>query len=633
MAASGRSDVEALSRSFRSRILLLVLLLGLGLGAALWTGLRDAGKGAPEDRRRIMVVTDSGAIGQFDVLERAGFQIEVESVASWEDQAKIELPDTKATGVGLVLELADHRGVALLLFEDPSAFDFTGLAIEPALDTIERLPERNYLALSVGDYSFPHQLTVSDIGEHPLIRLPGYGALLTIFRQPLISARDNQDRPTIEELEYESAIRTGRRMVEASSELTRNIASKRAALERSLRDGSGARTMLPTLSTGSPIPTPDGGIVVFHHELVFFSDDARSFGLEAGPQMQLSWLGPTAVAAGLESGDFVLEPCPSLAGGALNMADNPRIETAADGSAVVIGLDDGDATLWRKTADLGCQWEPVAAIERAELEGIELAPRLTGGDRTLAARIQRDEWGSQLMVWALPGGEGGGEGGELAQLIVDQDDRRFTASTFIDDRHLAVASDELSYPMGTQARVDVVDRLRPGVLLRIPEELFIEGQTVRELVALAPASEAAGPTLLLSAEDRAGQVQLIRVGIHAEAWGAFTNVDGPIVSLTAEQLDKAVLATVNNLTALSVGPDASLALYSFRVSGAPAELALLDLETGARRQLTHNAVRDYLPRVAADGSYLTFVSLMQVNLSSPPFSVPRALALTPTPTK
>jgi Tol biopolymer transport system component len=56
-------------------------------------------------------------------------------------------------------------------------------------------------------------------------------------------------------------------------------------------------------------------------------------------------------------------------------------------------------------------------------------------------------------------------------------------------------------------------------------------------------------------------------------------------------------------------------------------LVYVELETGEQRQLTDNQVRDYLPRFAADGSYLSFVSLLQVHISATPFSVPRLLKL------
>jgi hypothetical protein len=150
-----RADVEVLSRSFRSRISLLVLLVAGGLAAALWSGTRETGIGEPEDRRRLMVVTGDSDINYYVLLEQAGFAVEVDDYADWLVAARSEAPDSEAEGVGLLLELADRRGFGLVVFEGPSARDFSGLELEPAIDSIERLAERDYAVLSVGDFGFP----------------------------------------------------------------------------------------------------------------------------------------------------------------------------------------------------------------------------------------------------------------------------------------------------------------------------------------------------------------------------------------------------------------------------------------------------------------------------------------------
>ncbi|HVI01806.1 MAG TPA: hypothetical protein VM869_23990 [Enhygromyxa sp.] len=629
---AGRGDVEALSRSFRSRILLLVLLLLLGLAAAVWTSLREAGIGAPEDRRRVMVVTDGSAIDYYAVLERGGFDVEVDELEDWLRAARAAAPESEADGVALVLEHADRQGVALVVFERPSDRDWSALDwVELELAPIERLDEREYAAVSVGDFAFPHRLTMDEPGDDPLVRLPGHGALQAIFRQALISARESPERPSVAELQFEDATKLAREMVERPSGFAGAIAQARSSVEGLLDDGSGSRTLVPMLGTGTAITTPDGGLLLFHHELVIYSDDARTLELEAAAQMQLSWVSPAAVLEGIESGVFERSPCTSLAGGAISMAERPRIDTAADGSAIAIASPEGGATVWGKTEAPGCEWESVAEIDR--MDGVVLAPRSAGSEaatRSLAARVEHSDDASRVLLWTV------GEGGLLdLQRVIQQAQRRFSSIAFLDDRHLAVTSAAIDD--GEQApedRVYVLDRSRPDLYLSVPVEFFAEGRRLRDVIAVAPASERAGPELIVTARNPLGQLELIHLRVGLEAWEAFASaevdeaqfgVEGTMVSLTPAQLSGTILAEADSL--LGVDVRAGALIFASDEGPRSGELMWVDLASGERRQLTDNWIRDYLPRLSSDGSYATFVSLMQVNLAPTPFSVPRVLPL------
>lgn len=615
-----RSDVEALSRSFRSRIGLLALIVVAGLGLALWTSTREAGIGEPEDRRRILVVTGVGSeVDYHAVLEEAGFVIEVDDLDDWLAAAHAALSDSDAQGVARVLELADQRGFALVVFEldlhEAGRLDFGDLAIEPPISSIDQLDERDYLALSVGDYAFPHRSTVNQPGP-AYLRLPGYGALDAVFRQPLISLREAPDRPTVAELQFEDAIRVGREMFERPAGFAAAIAGAAASVATTLDDGSGARMLLPPLSTGTAIPTPDGGILLFHHELVIYSDDARTLELEAPAQMQISWIDPSALAIGFEAGELELEPCRSLAGGVLVMAERPRIEAALDGSAVAIGSPEG-AIVWRKTDAPGCVWAPIAELDH--LDGIVLAPSLPGAEleapsRSVAARIEHDEAGSRVLGWALVDDNEAGDRLE-PQIVIEQHARRLAGLAFLDDQHLATSSTSLDE--AAEQRVELLDRTQPGVSSTLPVELFAPGRRLRELFALAPASEVAGPELLVTVHDSGGRIELIRVRLVAEAWR--------VPELTAEELEVAVVFDAASVLGIGVGSDA--VVVSSADGPLPAELTWIDLSSGDRRALTENRVRDYLPRMADDGSHATFVSLVRVNLSATAFSVPRVVVL------
>jgi hypothetical protein len=633
--ARARSDVEALSRSFRSRILLLALVIVAGLLAALWTATRKTGKGAAEDRRKIMVVADS-RIDYYAVLERAGFEVEVARLDEWETEANGE-----NAGVAAVLELADERGFALVVFEAPAKFDFEGVDLEPGYATIEgwaeRRSEHDYAAVSVGDFAFPHRLSVDDPGPDPWVRMPGFGALQAVFRQPLISARNDPDRPTLDELQFEDAIKPGRHMVERPSAFAATVELARGSLAADLDDGSGALALLPTLATGSAIPTPDGGIVLLHHALVFYSTDARTLTLEAPAQMQISWLGPAAVARGLETGEFELESCPALAGGALAMAEAPRIEAALDGSAVAIGSSEAGATLWRKREG-GCAWEAVAELGSLDSsDHVELAPRLAGGDRILAGRVFEVKDRSWVSLSVLAD-EPDAAAAEIEDVVVlAQTGRRFGALAFVDDQFFAVISDLQAEP-GTnpdrESRVYLLDHKRPGVYLSVPAEFFAEGRELGNVVALAPADEHGGPTLLVSAYERDGSTDLIHLRLGGEVWAAYlgesdvpADEEARMVSLTPEDLETVRVGEIDQRGRLGVSPRGERAVYEAVGRAWAGDIGLIDLTTGARGRLTDNDYRDYLPRFAADENIVTFVSLMRVRVSPKPFSVPRILSL------
>ncbi len=658
------ADVEALSRSFRSRIWLLVLLLGAGLGAALWSGTREAGIGAAEDRRQLLVVTGPDSrVDYHAVLEQAGFEIEVDDYDDWLAEARAAAPDSEAEGVALLLEHADRRGFALVVLEDPGARELAGLELEPAPADIEDFARRDYAALSVGDYAFPHRLSVDSPGEDPVLRLPGYGALEAVFGQELIGARADRERPTVEELQFEAAIARGREMFAGPRGFAERIAATRASVAAELDDGSGARSLVPPLHTGTAIPTPDGGVLVVHHALEIYSDNARSLDLEPAAEVALAWIGPEALAAGFASGEFERQPCASLAGAVVPLVELPGVAVAIDGSAIAIGSGDGDTIVWRKRGP-GCDWAPVAELERRA--GLMLAPRFEPG-RSVAARVEQGPDAGRVLIYALPeapatgeppaklepgalvevepGAEqlGAGEGARIdGEILLAQAGRRLASLAFLDDRHLLAASERIldaqaDADADAEARVLVLDRDRPGLYLSVPVDFFAAKRRIRELLVLAGASADAGPELLIAAVNRHGRAELIRLRIAGEAWAEFVaqsspakpaqefGVEGRMVSLTPAQLDAEILVELDEIYGVGVSDRALIYAAGDRLR--PSELALVPLDGGAPRSLTDNSVRDYLPRFGPDGEFATFVSLARVSISAKSFSVPRVLRL------
>lgn len=634
------SDAEVLSWGFRSRLTLLGLLAASALAAALWSGLRDQGIGEPEDRRKLMVVTQPGSDADYyAVLERGGFVIEVERFADWEVDARALLPDSDAQGVALLLEYADARGFGFVVFEAPAQLDFSELELEPSLDEIEQLDARDHAVLSVGDLAFPHRLGVDEIGEHPHVRLPGYGALEALFQQPAVRAREDDSRPTVPELQYEAAIEPARRMLERPATFAKTIADAQATIDEALAADPDVRALVGRFTTGSAVPTPEGVLLV-HHELVIFSDNALALAQRPGETMQFEWLGEDALTRLREHGEHGehgVEPCPSLAGGSIEMARQPRIEAAVDGSALAIFAGE-QATVWRKLEQPGCTWAEHARLPSSAFAGraVVLAPRFAGGPEALAttsviAAIDVDEDAhARVSLWSTP------ELGAVELLRVP--DATFGALAFIDDYHLAVlartplAAQEQTTKRRADHALHVLDRRRPGAHLRIAAEFFAADRSLRELAVVEPAVEGEhGPRLALTLVEDGVDTQVVVLTIGAAAWQRFVEGQGDpaelLFTLTPDELELREVGRAPAIAALAVGPDALV--HALAHGGVPAEIAVHALDGGPERRLTHNELVDTLPRFTADGRAVVFVTGVRSSLSDAPFSVPRIAWLPP----
>jgi hypothetical protein len=660
---NGTADAEVLSWGVRSRLALLVLLVTSALSAALWSGLREQGIGEPEDRRKLMIVEQPGSDADYHaVLERGGFLIEVETFSDWEAQARAGLPDSEAQGVALLLEYADLRGFGFVVFEAPAQLDFSGLELEPSLDEIERLEEREHAVLSVGDLAFPHRLGVDELGDHPHVHMPGYGALEALFQQPALSAREDDSRPSVAELQYEAAIGPARRMYERPAAFTESIANAQATIDKALAADTDVRPLVepfmtdspasrearsagdpagrPSLdlrfTTGSAVPTPEGVLLV-HHELVTFSGNALTLEQRPGETMQFGWLGDEALARVHERGMLGMEPCPSLAGGSIEMHLEPRIEAAVDGSALAIVMGE-QVTVWRKLQEPGCTWEEHARLPSSTFarKTVVLAPRFPSGpdgreaSSVVATLDVDDDARARVSLWSTP---------ELTALeLLRVPDATFGGLAFIDDRHLAVlawtplAPEEQTTTRRAEHALHLLDGRRPDAHLRIPAEFFAGGRSLRELAVVEPAVEGEhGPRLALTLVDNGVDTELVVLTIGAAAWQRFVEGEGEgedesdpaalLFTLTPDELELREVGRAPAIAALAVGP--GVLAHALAQGGVGAEIVVHPLDGGPERRLTHNDLVDTLPRFTADGRAVVFVTAVRSSLSSAPFSVPR----------
>lgn len=674
---TGSSDADALTGGFRARTVLLAVVLVGGVGAAVWSGTRVQGEGQAESRQRLMVVAGDEAVDYHAVLERAGFEIAVDGYAGWVETARAALPDSEAEGVALLLEHADREGIGYLVLAQPGehALDELDLDIEPAPRSIDDLAARDYAVLSVGDLAFPHHLSADAPGDHPLIRVPGFAALEAVFAQPSLLAREDPERPTVEELQHEHALEPGQRMVERPASFELAIAEADDEVAARLAADVGVERLTPVHSAGSAVPLQNGGVLVVHHPIEIYSHDASRLELHPGATMRFDYLDREALAARLAGEALALAPCESLAGGRLALDDQPRLEAARDGSALTITIPGEGTELWQLAPGPGCQWSRLGAVDgRGEghlsVAPVELPAGLARPDQpdgrsSLAlAEIGVDVDGYRtIRAWtrgarasAGPGlgsGEAIDAGADLARVdLLRLEQGRLGPAVFVDRDHLALLSSvPLPAELATTTRMRedailILERRAPGAHLRVPTLFFAEDMALRELAVLAPPrvddeGRVHGPRLVVVAARIGGPTELLTVEIAGEAWAEFdrlapaeraveAGLEPRLYTLTPDDLDIDRLEPGRASQRFGLTVRDGVLVWAEIADGQPSELARLRLDVEGSpqiAQLTHNTVADSLPRAGPHGELVVFSTLIRTSLSTTAYSIPRVLAL------
>lgn len=663
----GSADVEALDRSFRSRVLLLGLLCVGGVGLAIWEYTRDVGRGATEDPRRVLIVTPEQRSGDdvyLRLFDRAGFVAEVDGLVSLEQRAHEYVADSDAQGLALVLEFADLGGYGFVVVERPGELDFGGIETDPPIADIDAFEQRDYAVLSVGDLAFPHRLSVDEIGEDPLLRMRGHGALQAIFRQPRLDPEREVlvERPTVDELKLEDAIERGRRLVVAPEQFPQRVeqvlGEQREALDernaRALLEPLQTASPVPNLQTGSPLPIAGGGALLLRHPLNIYSDDALTLELDAGEWLHIDYLDPAALASGATP-----QPCTAIHEGKIRLDRQPSFEIAADARALAITAEREGSRLWKYTPRVSRGSEPECSFtELGELPPLapgeshfgKLAPTPPPGpdpladlavERPILARVQHflDGEGSRLRVFS----SSEQVFAPLPRTLLELDGIALHHPIFLDARRLAL--------LGSPAAPDddalddylyVVDTRTPGTFLRIPADFLHEGWQLRDLAWLPSASGPWNLALVVHARDPLGRSHLVELSLVPDVAAELdlalagqpptssppaseptTSAPG-LLTISPEQLVvRELLAEPTTMLDFAVAPDGhELALVL--VNGKDSELALLDRASGGLRWVTDNQVKDYLPRYTSAGQLL-FSSLVQVTISRHAFTVPRLI--------
>lgn len=619
MTGDSRTDLEALRRSGSGKILALGVLLLAALSAAAWfLFFRAEGIGAPERADKVLVVRAGDIAGYSAVLGRDGFDAAEGSLAHWVDKAHLELPEPpEGTDVQVVLTLADHFGYGYVVFEYPAEVDFTDVDIENMPEFEDHV---RFAALSVGDFAFPHQMTVNPEPSTALRRVE-IGLLQALFAQEaLAEALPENDSASVSSIQLRSKLEDAildLKLVERAEALAGETVSE---ISRVLRDerGTTAPVRLGGQNDGGrAVPNPQGGVVTLVRRFDVVSDDGIRAELDWSPQQMFAAPGPS------EQGR---QPfcSPMFKAAAL---DGPPVELIAspDGASLMIERRGHPQQLWMSSDAADCGYVFVDLPESG-LE--EVASTLPG--REFVARLGTvDGEATFEFVAALDG----------AATEVELTGVAIRDAAWLDARYVAATGDDgLVYLLDAKAESKPLAVMPTGIgrdpslfeVAKLSDDslLLTVGSAPRRLVRI----QATKPWPALFSSPPALPVPEVAVADDdAEAPAEPPSI---AIRLDPETVTATTLTRAGNVSEPVGSPDGTSVAFTILDralddpgQGEDSEIALVGADGGNLELLTKNAVRDRSPRFTADGSAVLFQTRVEMPRSNWRIVVPRSVAV------
>jgi len=610
-----RTDLEALHRSGRGKLVVLGLVLVAALAAAGWSFLKPGGTGNPEELHRVMVV--SPLSGRSIPLADSGFDAVEGSFAAWISKAEDEVPDLEVDGVEAIMVVADRFGYAWVIFENPKDVDFSGLEIEGGVPTMTETTR--FAVVSAGDLAFPHRMTLNP-EPSKVVR-----DTTTIMMQALF-AQDEMAEITAEgEALGISALQLRDRVSDAVERVGRVPTAERMAekvVEQvvDLLSGPERTEPKPTLvghelEVTKPIPLPNGQVLSIAQGFDLVSRDGVRVELDLDKTEQFLVGAPGSSAADREA-------CTALAGGSVSVRDSAKFWYAADGSALLIKTVSDGLNLWTLAADA----PPCGFVHAGSV-----APALPGlGDgapvpQGVSGRVARAGYvRGQGVVSVVRAGH------DEDMVLGMLDGIRLSDPRWIGDRFIvAIAS---SSPGG----LVFFDVEQPMLALGLSSLLFDGASDINEF-AIGGTPEA--PALAVVAGDDVARLYALTPGSLQQLFdnppvdAELAQLEPEAVRQEREGLPTVVLMDTNafdpKLVTATGGPrnvvvSGDGSKVAFRVRGdevdavepGDSEVAVASMNPpeggGGVRVMTLNALKDYTPRFTADGKHLTFRTRLDV---------------------
>lgn len=623
-----RSDLEALQRSGRGKVVALALILVAALGAAGWfLLLRKHGTGNKEDPAKILVVarTRGYSIG----LANAGFEAHEGTFEAWEQKATEEVPDLDAKGIAAIMTLADRFGYGYVVFESPKDVDFSSLDI----DEVPPMPDHvQFAVLSVGDLAFPHVMTVNPAPSE-VLRGSSVVILQALFAQEKLAQTlpDNQTA-SIDAVQLRDRLRVAierlGQIPEAERMAEKILGQVRHELEDEERAEPKPALVGRPLESGSAFGLANGQVLTISRGFKVVTRDAVRADLDLDDVERL-WV--SAPGADAEA----RQPCTAIGGGELSVNESARYWVAQDGAAVLVqSLSEGLQLYVLDASQPGCAFR---------LEGKVAAPSPGLGDAVVAGHGQVARVGSvagQGVVSVISAGQ------DDEVMLGMLDDTRLESVAWLDARHLVAVGEGLEGP-----GVWLLDAQDPLRVLRLTGTVFENADAVHEV---AVGKRGPRPVVVVTA----GTVprKLYRLDLPADVAELFASpptdaavtpggIDPTLAATLAADRQARGLPTIvaldpNRFTAVALTHEGSVrdpavsidgSRVAFELRGemydptAPddAEIATVPSAGGSLVLVTRNGLKDSDPRPTADGMHVMLKTRVEIPRTDWVVSSPR----------
>lgn len=629
-----RSDLEALQRSGRGKVIALLLMLTVALGAAGWFFfLRKQGTGNAEDPAKILVVARSR--GYSLVLADVGFEAHEGTFEAWEQKAKEEVPNLETTGIEAIMTLADRFGYGYVVIEDPKGVDFSTLDIDEVPELAEHV---KFAVLSAGDFAFPHVMTVNPKPSE-VLRGSSVVILQAMFAQEkLAEALPEHEAPSIGAVQLRDRLRDAidrlAQIPEAERMAEKILGQVRRELEEEERAEPKPGLVGRPLESGSPFALANGQLLTISRGFQVVTRDAVRADLELDDVERL-WLGAPGADADARS------QCEALAGGELSVHESPRYWVAEDGAAVLVQSLSAGLQLYALDATQpGCAFTDKGKIS---------APSPGLGDAVVAGHGQVARVGtigSQAVVSVVTAGQ-------ADELVLGMlDDTTLEDVAWLSDRHLVAVGSSLE-----GAGLWIFDTQTPLRVLRLPGSVFENAEAVHEV---AVGKRGPRPVVVVTAGSLPRK--LYRLDLPADLAELFTApptdaavatpsapevaVAAPlpvddraarglpsIVALDPNRFVTTALTHEGSVRSPAVSHDGTRVAFELRgemydpTAPDDAEIGSVPTQGGSLAVLTRNALKDSDPSITSDGAHVVFKTRVEIPRTDWVVSSPRVVAL------
>ena len=636
-----RSDLEALQRSGRGKVITLLLLLGLALGAAGWFFfLRKQGTGNPESATKVLYVGSNNNLGL--ALRDVGFELELSSFEAWQLKARDDVPDLETDGIGAIMALADRFGYGYVIFEKPQGVDFSPLEI----DEVKPMPEHvKFAVLSVGDFAFPHVMTVNPEGKGVLEGSLAV-VLQALFAQPqLAEALPDAEGASMAAIQLRDVLRDALDHLAKVPQAEALADKVHAGVRRELQDKERAEPKpsqvgMP-LEQGVAFPLADGSLLSIGRQNRVKTRDALRAWIKEDDNDRM-WVGK----AGIEASER--ETCKSLFEGSLPLSDAPKYYFGDDGASLIVKtFARGHELFTLDTAAAGgCVWKAAGAL-KSVAPGLGRPEPAGHGQVALVGMAS----GQAVVSVVTPG-----EDSELMLGMLDG----------IELETVAWASERYLVALGRGyegAHLYVFDTQTPLQVLALPSTVF---ENASRLNDVAVGRRGDSPVIVVTSGSRPSKAYRLELPATlpelfasppvAEATpdveqatpepamppSAFDMPEPPsreerglpaVIELDSNKFSATPLTHEGRVASLHVSGDgkwltavANGGMYDSNEPG-DTEIVVVPTDGGSVRVVTLNAHPDEAPRLAADGSYVVFRTTVDVAKTDNAISVAQVVTL------